>query len=98
MEVNMAWIEKRGETYRINFRYSGRHFSRSPKTGEESKAEMTRLRVEEALSDLERGRLQLPPDADVVTFLLSDGKITQRPKHEIAPAPLTSACRRSRNC
>lgn len=64
----MAWIEKRGEMYRINFRYGGRHFSRSLKTGDESKAEGLRLRVEETLSDLERGRLQLPPEADLAPF------------------------------
>lgn len=74
----MAWIELRGQTYRVNFWYGGRHFSRSLKTGDATKAASAKARLEETLSDLERGRIELPVDADLITFLLSDGKLTQR--------------------
>ena len=85
----MAWLELRGETYRINFWHCGRHYSRSLKTGDPTKAEATKLRVEESLSDLERGRLRLPPEADLITFLMSDGALTQRQQVAAPAAPLT---------
>jgi hypothetical protein len=53
----MAWLELRGTTYRINFWHGGRHYSRSLKTGDETKATATKLRGEENLADIERGRL-----------------------------------------
>lgn len=84
----MAWLELRGKTYRINFWYASRHYSRSLKTGDHGKAEATKLRLEETLSDLERGRLVLSNDADLLTFLLSDGKQTQRPKDVQMPQNL----------
>jgi site-specific recombinase XerD len=85
----MAWLELRGTTYRVNFWHAGRHHSRSLKTSELGKAEASKLRLEETLSDLERGRLELPSDADLVTFLLSDGKVTQRPKEVQLPKDLS---------
>lgn len=85
----MAWLEFRGKTFRVNFWHGGRHFSRSLKTGDPRKAEATKIRLEENLSDLERGRLELPPDADLIAFLISDGKLTQRPKDMPAPQVVT---------
>ncbi len=89
----MAWLELPGNTYRINFWHGGRHFSRSLKTGDETKATATELRVEESLSDLERGRLKLSTGADLIAFLVSDGTLTERPQLEVPPpappAPVT---------
>src|SRR5262245_1940648 len=87
----MAWLELRGDTYRINFWHGGRHYSRSLKTGDETKAAATKLRVEENLSDLERGRLKVPSDADLIAFLMSDGVLTQRPQVPPPPASLMLA-------
>lgn len=78
----MAWIEKRGSRYHINFFHGGRHFSRTLKTGNAKKAEAGKARLEENLADLERGRLELPPGADLLTFLLSDGKLQQKVRIE----------------
>ncbi len=79
----MAWLELRGDTFRINFWHDGRHYRRSLKTGDERKAAVTKLWVEENLSDLERGRLRLPADADLIAFLMSDGEPIHRP--QVAP-------------
>jgi hypothetical protein len=73
----MAWLEKRRDTYHICFWHSGRHFSRSLGTARKGKAEAAEARLEENLVDLERGRLELPADADLLTFLLSDGKLAR---------------------
>ena len=78
----MASTELRGDSYRLIFRYGGRKFSRSLKTKDAKEAEAVRVRVEENLKLLERGRLELPPEADLVAFLLSDGKIAARPRPE----------------
>jgi len=51
----MAWIEKRGSTYRINFRYAGCHHSRSLKTGDAKKGWPEKVG--------QRQPLMMPPNA-----------------------------------
>jgi len=36
--------------------------------------------VEESIRLVELGRLEIPPDADVASFLLSDGKLNGKPR------------------
>lgn len=72
----MPWLEKRGKRYRINLDYDGQHLSRSLKTGERREAEACLKRVEANLHEVERGRKKIPPGADLVLFLLSDGELT----------------------
>jgi integrase len=69
----MAWVEKRGERYHLNLEFRGQHYSRSLRTKDHKEAEGCRKRVEANLSEVERGRLLLPADADLILFLLSDG-------------------------
>ena len=76
----MASTELRGDSHRLIFRYGGRKFSRSLKTRDSREAEAVRVRVEENVKLLERGRLELPPGADLVAFLFSDGKLGARPE------------------
>ena len=61
--------------YRVRFRYGGRPYKRSLKTTEKREAEGVVGRVEETIRLLERGRLEIPPDADPGVFILSDGKL-----------------------
>ncbi len=60
--------------YRIRFRYQGRPYKRSLKTGDTVEANAVAARVAETIRLLERGRLQMPPDADPELFIISDGK------------------------
>lgn len=76
----MASLEQRGERYRIVFRFDGRKFQLTLKTTEESEAASCLVRLEENLRLVERGRLVVPPGADLPTFLLSDGRLTEKPK------------------
>lgn len=78
----MAWLEKRGKLYRIKFRHAGRNESHPLRTPDRKEAESCLARFEENLRLLERGRLDLPPDADLATFLLSDGKLNEKPLAE----------------
>ena len=82
----MASLEKRAAGFRIKFRYGGRQFSAALGTEKLREAEQALARVDENLALLERGRLELPPGGDLAVFLLSDGKINQKP---VLAAPLT---------
>lgn len=76
----MASLELRGQKYRLVFRYNRRKFQHALKTLDVQEAEACLIRLEENLRLLERGRLQLPPDADLPTFLLSDGRVATKPQ------------------
>jgi hypothetical protein len=77
----MATLEHDGSSgrYRIRFRFGGRAFKRTLKTGSEKEAEGTRARVEETIRFLERGRLVIPPGADAGVFILSGGTLAGKP-------------------
>ncbi|MBX9622673.1 MAG: site-specific integrase [Gemmataceae bacterium] len=83
----MAWLEQHPTSghYHLCFRWNGARKRRSLATADGKAAEAIRLRFEENVALLERGRLDLPPAADIMTFLLSDGKLAASPK--AAPAP-----------
>ena len=73
----MAWHEKGPSgNYFICLRVGEQRFRRSLKTANEKDAIGLVARVEENLGYVERGRMVIPADADVVSFLLSDGKLT----------------------
>ncbi len=75
----MAGIELRNGRYNIIVRFGGKRFVRSLKTSDHDKALGRKLRVEENVQLIESGRLQLPAGADLMTFLLSDGKLSKKP-------------------
>lgn len=71
----MAWNEiDASGNYFVCFRVGDKRFKRSLKTKSKTKADHLTARVEENLIDVERGRIVIPADADVITFLLSDGR------------------------
>lgn len=78
----MPWLEKRGEKYRVKFRYGGESFQVALATDDPVTAAGDLARIKENLRLLNRGRLELPPEADVGLFLLSDGKLAQKPALE----------------
>lgn len=55
--------------------YGGSRFFASLKTCNQHEADDDRIRLEANLRDLERGRTILPTGADLVQFLLTDGKV-----------------------
>jgi integrase len=75
----MASLEQRGGRFRVVFRFGGRKFQHPLKTDQEGETLSCLGRLEENLRLLERGRLVLPPGADLPTFLLSDGKLAHKP-------------------
>ncbi|MDB4614552.1 site-specific integrase [bacterium] len=66
--------------FHVKFRFGGKQFRRSLKTKFRRKAEAAASHVEENIRLIEAGRIELPDDVDVPTFLLSDGKLASKPK------------------
>ncbi len=76
----MATLEMRGkEKYRLVFWYQGKRYQGAVKANKQSKAEELRRRVEGNLELLEQGRLEYRPGDDLLTLMLSDGKINAKP-------------------
>ena len=77
----MAWLQQDPSgNFHISFRYGGHKFKRSLKTRSQDDADTRLKRLEENIRFVESGRLTIPPDADIPTFLLSDGKLNEQPK------------------
>jgi len=92
----MAWLELAPSgVYQIGFRVGERKLKRSLRTDDRKEAEAALSRLDENIRLLERGRLVLPPKADVATFLLSDGKL-QEPVSAPKPVTLTELFSRYR--
>ncbi len=83
----MAWLERRGERFRAVFRFRGQRFHVNLKAADEREADACLARLEENLRLVERGRLAVPPGADLGLFLLSDGKL-ERPVEVVKPVRL----------
>lgn len=65
--------------YHVKFRFAGKQYRRSLRTKMRRTAEASACHIEENIRLIEGGRLELPEDADVPTFLLSDGKLLGKP-------------------
>jgi len=76
----MASIEKRGNSYRVIFRYAGEKYARSLRTNSQRAANAGLARLEDYLPRIELGTLEVPDGVDIATFLLSDGRAQQRPE------------------
>ncbi len=76
----MAAIELQKGWWRIVFRYSGQKYQRALDTCDQDEAKALKARLEENLKLLRRGRLHYQPGDDLITVLLSDGKLNAVPK------------------
>lgn len=78
----MASLERRGSRFRISFRLGGQKLHVGVNASGMADAEACRVRLEENLRLVERGRLTVPDGADVGMFLLTDGRLEQKLKVE----------------
>jgi integrase len=75
----MAWLEQLNSgQFHVGFRFGDEKFKRSLRTSELKVAEAARSRIEDNIRLVERGILTLPDDADIVSFLLSDGRVAAK--------------------
>lgn len=87
----MAWLEEHPTSghFKICFRWAGRKLKKTVKSTDRDNAKTALARFNDNLNLLERGRLELPPGADVGTFLLSDGKLAGKQVAKSSPEVLT---------
>jgi integrase len=71
----MAWLERRGERFRVVFRFRNEKYHVNLKETAQKDADACLARLEENLRLVERGRLVVPEGADLGLFLLSDGRL-----------------------
>lgn len=90
----MASIERRGQKYRITFRFEGVKYSRAIDAVNERAAERTAALLERNLELIKEGFLTVPSGVDLVQFLLSDGRVAPpatNGDHHPNPSTLTLA-------
>src|SRR5690242_568002 len=85
----MAWLyqDPLSQNYKVCFRFRGRSYKKSLKTQSRDDAEIILGGVKRTLLRLEPNLLELPADADILTFILSDGKQAEKPQPQ--PQALT---------
>ena len=99
--------DKRTRRWFCFFRFGGKAFNKSTNTTNERLADQIRVKVEENLDLLKRGKLELPPGADLWHWLISDGKRTgpislvrrlplRSPRSQRSSTATSPHCRRTR--
>lgn len=91
----MASLELRADRYRVVFRFGGKKYSTTLNTTNHREAQALRGGVEKTLLRLEQGLLDLPIGADICSFVLTEGRRTEKPK---AVKPVTLAKLVERYC
>src|SRR5690348_5694466 len=76
---------------RVFFRYGGRQCNRMVKVNSRRAADALCETIEQTIADLERGRITLPQDADVASFLISGGAVAKTQAKPVATKALTLA-------
>lgn len=87
----MAWLyqDPQSKNFKIRFRFQGRAYKKSLKSIHRSEAEIVLAGVKRTLYRLENHLLEIPPGADLLTFVVSDGKQVERPVQVPAPKGVT---------
>lgn len=70
----MAWLERKGNVYQVSFRWGDRKFRRSLRTTDQTEAEEQVTRIRRRMRLMTQGDLDVPPETNLVSFLLQDGK------------------------
>ena len=87
------WADERSGNWVIGFVYGGKHFVRSCRTKTKTEANRTKAIVEETLQLLNTGRLTMPADANPGVWILSGGKLQEKPQTDDRPiAKLGEVC------
>ena len=88
----MAWLEVKNCTFRIGFRFSGRKHYFQLNTADRKEAEATFGRFESNFRLIEQGVIEPPPqEADLGTYIISGGKLADRPSTSVRVKPRTLA-------
>ncbi len=74
------WQDERSGKWVVGFVYGAKHFVRSCRSKSEKTARSSKVLVEETIQLLNTGRLIMPADADPGVWILSGGKLLEKPK------------------
>lgn len=78
----MAWLQPDPSgNFHVSFRFGGGKFKRSLRTKSSREANARLSRLEETIRLVQSGRIEIPENADIPVFLLSDGKLDKKPMH-----------------
>ena len=87
----MAWLDlEPSGIYHFGVKFCGRRFKRTLGTRDQRAAEAIRHRVEENVRLVTTDRLSLPDNTDVLSFLLSDGKVNKKASKQLTLGELFS--------
>jgi integrase len=76
----MAWLETKGDVFRIRFRYGGGKHLLALHTSDQKEADESLARFEANLRLIDRGIIEPPPAAaDLGVYIVSGGKLSTRP-------------------
>ncbi len=75
----MAGIEQRNGRFNVIFRFQGKRIVRSLNTSDEGVALRRRDEIQETIDLVKRGKLIVPPQADLITYLMTGGKVSTLP-------------------
>jgi len=76
----MAWLETKGNVFRIRFRFGGARHLLALHTSDKSEARESLAQFEANVRLIERGIISPPPEtADAGVYIVSGGKLTGRP-------------------
>jgi integrase len=75
----MAFLERRGNRFRVIFRYGGRRYTHTLTTTDENIAQGLKGGIEKTLMLLEQKVLKVPAGVEVLSFVLGNGHVEQPP-------------------
>ena len=73
----MAFLEQRGDRFRIIFRHAGRRYIRTLKTKDPAIAEGFKGAIERTLMLLDQRVLKVPDGVDVLSFVIGYGQVEE---------------------
>ena len=85
----MAWIQERGGSYRVFFRFRGKQLTFPLGKVSKQEAEAKAAQVDYLLLRLKQGLVELPPGVDIAEFVQHDGRRrrNRRPPPRVGNAP-----------
>jgi hypothetical protein len=82
----MAFLAQRADRFRIIFRYAGQRYAHTLRTTDRKEAEILKGGAEMVLLRLEQGLLELPDGADLVSFVMNDGRCKENAPRRVRAA------------
>jgi hypothetical protein len=75
----MAFLERRGNRFRVIFRHAGHRYTHTLKTTDEGIAQGLKGGIERTLMLLDQKVLKVPEGVDVLSFVAGNGQVEQPP-------------------